>query len=241
MHFVPLAAALTLAASPLSAAAPVAHAAPTAPAAAPVVAASSDMATMQEVVRLTNEQRAANGAGPVVWNTCLQTYSEKWSDTIARQGSLSHQQMTAIMSGCKQSTASENVAMGYQSSKAVVDGWMSSPGHRKNMLNPTFDQISIAMTASPSGTKFWVMNLSKGPGSPLKPGAPAAPPKQAPVAPPKQAPVAPPKQAPVAPPKQNPSDVIEIPITQAAAAKGMPGDLFGAWLKRVPGWWAVGY
>ena len=40
-------------------------------------------------------------------------------------------------------TAGENIAMGYPTPEAVVDGWMNSEGHRANILNPSFTVIGV--------------------------------------------------------------------------------------------------
>ncbi|MEA1854806.1 CAP domain-containing protein [Cytobacillus sp. FSL W7-1323] len=42
-------------------------------------------------------------------------------------------------------TAGENIAKGYTSPKAVVQGWMNSEGHRANILNGNFTEIGIRL------------------------------------------------------------------------------------------------
>jgi len=37
----------------------------------------------------------------------------------------------------------ENIAFGYPSPQAVVDGWMDSPGHCSNIMNESFTQIGV--------------------------------------------------------------------------------------------------
>lgn len=37
----------------------------------------------------------------------------------------------------------ENIAQGYGSAQAVVDGWMNSPGHRANILNCDFNELGV--------------------------------------------------------------------------------------------------
>lgn len=41
--------------------------------------------------------------------------------------------------------AGENLAMDFQTSEGMVRAWMSSPTHRKNILNPDFDDIGIGI------------------------------------------------------------------------------------------------
>ena len=49
--------------------------------------------------------------------------------------------------GVNYRAAGENIAMGYGTPQAVVDGWMNSPGHRANILNANFTQIGVGYVA----------------------------------------------------------------------------------------------
>ena len=49
--------------------------------------------------------------------------------------------MTAF--GIAYRRAGENIAMGYPSPDAVVEGWMNSPGHRANILQGDFTEIGV--------------------------------------------------------------------------------------------------
>ncbi len=49
----------------------------------------------------------------------------------------------------------ENLAQGYSTAQAVFDGWMSSQGHRANILNTNFTHISIVCFEY-NGTYYWV-------------------------------------------------------------------------------------
>lgn len=56
----------------------------------------------------------------------------------------------------------ENIAAGYQSPEAVVQGWMNSEGHRKNILNPNFKKIGVGYYNKPSSdmVNYWVQMFS---------------------------------------------------------------------------------
>ncbi|WP_139973373.1 CAP domain-containing protein [Ochrobactrum sp. CGA5] len=57
--------------------------------------------------------------------------------------------------------AAENVASGQRDTQAVFDAWMKSPGHRKNMLDPTFEHYGLAW-ATPDNKPtyiYWAMML----------------------------------------------------------------------------------
>jgi uncharacterized protein YkwD len=57
--------------------------------------------------------------------------------------------------GAMYQTAGENQAVGINTSKAVVDGWLNSPGHKKNLVNTSFHKVGFGICKSPSfiGTK----------------------------------------------------------------------------------------
>lgn len=38
----------------------------------------------------------------------------------------------------------ENIALGYKTEKEVVDGWLSSPGHCKNIMNKNYREMGVA-------------------------------------------------------------------------------------------------
>ena len=50
--------------------------------------------------------------------------------------------------GISYRTAGENIAKGYRTPQAVVDGWMNSEGHRANILNASFKQIGVGYYAN---------------------------------------------------------------------------------------------
>ncbi len=54
----------------------------------------------------------------------------------------------------------ENVAAGYGSTTAVMDGWMGSRGHRENILGDAFTSIGVASARAGDGTLYWTMVLA---------------------------------------------------------------------------------
>jgi uncharacterized YkwD family protein len=49
--------------------------------------------------------------------------------------------------GVSYSRAAENIAYGYSTPEAVMNGWMNSPGHRANILNGALTQIGVGYYA----------------------------------------------------------------------------------------------
>ena len=50
--------------------------------------------------------------------------------------------------GLSYRSAGENIAMGYATPAAVVEGWMNSAGHCANILNASYTQIGVGYVAS---------------------------------------------------------------------------------------------
>lgn len=109
----------------------------------------------QQVVTLVNQKRAQNGLKPLTANWQLSRVARYKSQDMHDKNYFSHTSPTygspfdMIKSfGISYRTAGENIAMGYKTPQAVVDGWMNSPGHRANILNASFTQIGVGYVAS---------------------------------------------------------------------------------------------
>ena len=56
-------------------------------------------------------------------------------------------------------TMAENVARGQPTVESVMNGWMNSPPHRKNILGP-FERVGIAVARDADGTPFWCADFA---------------------------------------------------------------------------------
>ena len=107
-----------------------------------------------EVIRLVNEARAANGLQPLTANWELSRVARYKSQDMADRGYFSHtsptygspfQMIRAF--GLSFRTAGENIAYGQRTPQAVMNGWMNSSGHRANILNASYTQIGVGYVA----------------------------------------------------------------------------------------------
>ncbi len=117
------------------------------------------LAWEQEVIRLVNVERAKNGLSPLAHNWELSRVARYKSQDMKDNGYFSHQSPTygspfqMIKNfGISYRTAGENIAKGQATPQAVVDAWMSSAGHRANILNKSFTQIGVGYVAS---GRYW--------------------------------------------------------------------------------------
>jgi uncharacterized protein YkwD len=99
----------------------------------------------------TNKARVKQGLKPLKVSRCLQTYADRQAAAMAAAGEIGHQDLGAVAAGCSLRGVGENVAYGFTSGKAVVKGWMASPGHRANILTKSFRSEAIAAALGADG------------------------------------------------------------------------------------------
>ena len=61
--------------------------------------------------------------------------------------------------GISYSSAGENIAAGQYSPQNVMDSWMNSPGHRKNILNPDFEYLGVGLARGGSYGIYWAQEI----------------------------------------------------------------------------------
>lgn len=111
-------------------------------------------ALAREVLSIVNSDRAAHGlpAMRMDANLCAAAYER----ALEIKRSFSHirpdgRRFSTICEGAY----AENIARGQRSAARVMAAWMSSPGHRKNILNPRYDAIGICALEQ-GGVMHWV-------------------------------------------------------------------------------------
>lgn len=104
-----------------------------------------------EVIRLTNQERANHGLAPLSYNAdlaataLLHTLDMAEHRMISHTGSDGSDLKTRFARGTYRyyTMIGENLAMGYTTPEAVVQGWMTSPGHRANLLRTGYREIGV--------------------------------------------------------------------------------------------------
>ncbi len=111
---------------------------------------------IDSLLAATNQQRAANGVGPLKLNAKLnQAAQAKANDMVARDY-WAHNTPDGLepwvffdRAGYSYKTAGENLAYGYLDSAATITGWMNSTmGHRENLLNAQFVDVGFGIANS---------------------------------------------------------------------------------------------
>lgn len=155
---------------------PVTVAAVTAPAPAP--APTTPSAFAQQVLDLTNAARAVPrscgatsyaAAAPLTWNAQLGQAAQGHAADMATQNYFSHTSLDGrtfaqriVNAGyTAYRTLGENIAAGQTTPQAVVDGWLKSEGHCRNLMNPAFRELGVGYAYSGASTykHYWVQDF----------------------------------------------------------------------------------
>ena len=108
--------------------------------------------TPEGILAILNAERLAIGLSPLVLNRTLTVIAEvKSADMITKQY-FAHEAPDGTDIGILAARyqyeylrVGENLAMGdFTSDADVMAGWMNSPGHRANILNPEYTEVGIA-------------------------------------------------------------------------------------------------
>ncbi|WP_405623078.1 CAP domain-containing protein [Streptomyces sp. NBC_00076] len=118
--------------------------------------------TQDEVVDLTNLERARAGLAPLAADPSLGAAAQAYSADMAARAFYSHTSPEgtqpwdrAAAAGSTRRSIGENIACGQRSPAEVVTGWMNSPGHRANILKPGFTHLGVGFAGGgPAGT-YW--------------------------------------------------------------------------------------
>lgn len=103
-----------------------------------------------EVVTLTNLERAKTGCPALGISAQLNQAAGNHSLDMALNDYFSHTSLDGRTpwdrieaTGYTYTRAAENIAAGYSTPAAVVQGWMNSAGHRANILNCSLTEIGV--------------------------------------------------------------------------------------------------
>ena len=105
-------------------------------------------------------------AAPLVWNNKLADAAEDHARDMSKRQYFSHTSKDGrsiqdritgagyTYNGYKSFAIGENIAQGQQTIAEVSNGWFKSPGHCKNLMNPSFEEIGVA-----EHNLYWVQDF----------------------------------------------------------------------------------
>ncbi len=124
---------------------------------------------VREVVDLTNAERVSAGLPALTANALLTQSAQGHSEAMAAGDFFDHiNPLTGLepkdritAAGYQWNAIGENIASGQTTPQEVIQSWMSSPGHRENILSPDFTEIGVGYFQKPGDTHatYWVQNF----------------------------------------------------------------------------------
>lgn len=126
---------------------------------------SREILSREAVVTLTNRERTSHGLTNLIEDPFLQSIAEERARDMLEKDYFDHISPTgerasdlAQRKGYRYRIIAENLASGdFLTNQKLVDGWMQSPGHRKNILSPEIKDIGVSvMKGLLHGNETWV-------------------------------------------------------------------------------------
>lgn len=122
-------------------------------------------AAKAEAARAVISERTSKRLGALSPNPTLDTAAQDHACWLAERGAFSHQGQGGSQpwdrmeaAGYRPRVSAENIAWGQTTGAEVVADWMTSPGHRENILRRNVVEYGLGLAMDPdSGAPIWVM------------------------------------------------------------------------------------
>lgn len=118
----------------------------------------------EQIVAAVNAERRKAGVAPVKANTDLDEAAQRHAEDMLARNFFAHESPSgttvrerARSAGYRWRTIGENIAEGQLSVREVMDTWMRSPGHRRNILNPAFKELGVGLAMGSSDGTYRVL------------------------------------------------------------------------------------
>lgn len=130
----------------------------------------SNPVNKQLILKLVNKARKEgrwcgtmyfNAAPPLVWNDQLEVAATVHSNEMHQKNYFNHIGTDGSNGGVRIDNAGyvwrtygENIGWGYLNEQQVVDAWLKSPGHCKNIMNKDFKEMAVARAGN-----YWTQDF----------------------------------------------------------------------------------
>jgi uncharacterized protein YkwD len=114
---------------------------------------------IDQIVELVNVERKKRNVPPLKVSVKLTDAAQKYAERMAREDRLSHDLGGGLgdrldKENYNWTMCGENIAWNYRGAEDVMKGWMSSPGHRRNLLNPSYKEIGVGIAKNKKGEPY---------------------------------------------------------------------------------------
>jgi uncharacterized protein YkwD len=151
--------------------------------AAPSASQEASSRVEERVLQLANAARERHGLAPLQPLPALTELARSHSRQMATGGFLAHTDSSGRTfadriraSGVAFRQIGENIAMNEgvpEPAATAVEGWLKSPPHRENLLNPAFTHTGVGVWSA--GDRYYFTQVFLAPPDGARPGAPSPP------------------------------------------------------------------
>lgn len=131
--------------------------------AAPATRADASTPLFQTAINtLTTTARLAHGCKALKLNSKLSKAAQKHANDMSKYDYFSHTSRNGtswskrIEKAGYKNPGGENIAMGFPTALEVVQAWLDSPGHRRNILDCHFKKIGVGYATNGD---YWVQDF----------------------------------------------------------------------------------
>ncbi|MBC3759802.1 CAP domain-containing protein [Hyunsoonleella sp. SJ7] len=125
---------------------------------------SETLSMVDEILQIVNAHRASIGKVPLEFNTLANDLAYEHTLYMIEQRDISHddfdKRSDRLFAEANASRTGENVAYGQRNAEAVMEAWLNSSGHRRN-IEGDFTHIGIAVVKNGNGTYYYTQLFFK--------------------------------------------------------------------------------
>ncbi len=118
----------------------------------------NDFAVTQEIFKLVNEYRESNGLSALQKNDTAEQLAIEHTRYMISKSSISHDNFDSRSDKLGEEensrSSAENVASHYSDAASVMQGWINSDGHRRN-IEGNYTHIGIAAVKDENGRYYY--------------------------------------------------------------------------------------
>ncbi|MCK8522154.1 CAP domain-containing protein [Aquimarina sp. D1M17] len=122
------------------------------------VTSPNEISITEEILKLVNEHRQSQGLSALEMNTTAEELAVDHTRYMISQGDISHDNFSSrsgVLNEKENATGTaENVASFYPDAASVVQGWLNSEGHRRN-IEGNFTHTGIAALKDDQGRYYY--------------------------------------------------------------------------------------
>ncbi|WP_299715963.1 CAP domain-containing protein [uncultured Tenacibaculum sp.] len=111
-----------------------------------------------QILNLLNDYRANKGLARLDVLDIIKTQTDEHTDYMISQGDISHDNFSSRSAYLQQNADArnigENVAFGYNNAQSLVNGWINSDGHRRN-IEGNFTHFHLTAKQNNNGTWYY--------------------------------------------------------------------------------------